>query len=276
MAEHFLFRAGSARLAGKVSEIFRPNGSVSRISELLVYVAWVIVAVVLWMTIKIPFVPQLQDVLATFPDLWARQGLAYYALLSTRLNVEALVISTVLSLGICYLYPLSAARPVIAFVAKLRFLGLSSLFVFLIMLLGANHKTKLIMLVFWETVFFVTSMRDVVHSIPKERYDHARTQGMSEWRAIYDVVVLGTFDQALDIMRSVAAIGWGMVPMVESVVQSEGGLGIMLLRQNKHFKLEELVAISIVIVVIGILTDSAIKLLKRLVCRHAELRLERR
>ena len=65
---------------------------------------------------------------------------------------------------------------------------------------------------------------------------------MSEWRAVWEVVVLGTADKAFDVLRQNAAIGWMMLTMVEGIARAEGGVGAMLLNQSKHFHLAEVFA----------------------------------
>jgi NitT/TauT family transport system permease protein len=132
------------------------------------------------------------------------------------------------------------------------------------------------LLVFGMTVFFVTSMVDVVASIPRDTFDHARTLRMGEWRATWEVVVRGTADKAMEVLRQNAAIGWMMLTMVEGISRAEGGVGAMLLNQNKHFHLPEVFAIQILILTVGILQDYALGGLKRLLFPYAELTLERR
>ena len=167
-------------------------------------------------------------------------------------------------------------RPIVSAIAKGRFLGLIGLtFVFTLMV-GGGRPLKLALLVFGMTVFFVTSMAAVVAEIPKSAFDHARTLRMTEWQVVWDVVIRGTLDKAIEALRQNAAIGWMMLTMVEGIARSEGGVGAMLLNQNKHFHLAEVFAIQILILLVGLLQDYGIGILKRLICPWAELTLERR
>jgi len=125
-------------------------------------------------------------------------------------------------------------------------------------------------------VFFVTSMAAIVAEIPKDRFDHARTLRMSEWRVVWEVVILGTADQAIEVLRQNAAIGWMMLTMVEGISRAEGGIGAMLLNQNKHFRLAEVFAIQLVILTVGLGQDYGIGILKRMICPYSEIRLERK
>src|SRR5437763_17101161 len=132
------------------------------------------------------------------------------------------------------------------------------------------------MLVFAMTVFFVTSMAAVIVQIPKGTFDHARTLRMSEWRVVWEVVILGTADKAFEVLRQNAAMGWMMLTMVEGISRAEGGVGAMLLNQSKHFRLAEVFAIQIVVLLVGMTQDYAIGLARRLVCPYADLTMEKR
>jgi len=67
-----------------------------------------------------------------------------------------------------------------------------------------------------------------------------------------------------------------MLTMVEGISRSEGGVGAMLLNQNKHFHLSAVFAIQISILVLGLGQDYVIGLLRRVFCPYAALTLERK
>jgi NitT/TauT family transport system permease protein len=64
--------------------------------------------------------------------------------------------------------------------------------------------------------------------------------------------------------------------MVEGISRAEGGLGAMILNQNKHFKLAEVYAILLVILVVGLLLDYAVGILTRVLCPYVEMERVRR
>ena len=158
-------------------------------------------------------------------------------------------------------------------ISKGRFIGLTGLTFLFTLIFGGGHPLKISLLVFGMTVFFVTSMASVVASIPKEKFDYARSLRMGEWQVVWEVVVLGTFDQAIEVLRQNAAMGWMMLTMVESISRSE--VGAMLLNQNKHFHLAEVFAIQLLILVLGMTQDYGIGIAKQLLCPYSALTLER-
>ena len=99
---------------------------------------------------------------------------------------------------------------------------------------------------------------------------------MGEWRVVYEVVIVGQSDKAFEVLRQNAAMGWMMLTMVEGISRSEGGVGAMLLNQNKHFHLSAVFAIQLTILLLGLGQDYMIGLLRRVFCPYADLTLERK
>lgn len=255
---------------------FMPNRALSGSAMGLIVAFQVVVALLLWSTSKFEVLPRPLEVLQALQNLWMTQGLGPELFTSFQVNLEALAVSTVISLLLSYLTVLPFFRPIAAALSKGRFLSLVGFTFVFTLLVGGGHALKLWLLVFGMSVFYITSMAAVIAQIPKSTFDHARTLRMSEWRVVWEVVVLGTVDQAFEVMRQNAAIGWMMLTMVEGISRSEGGIGAMLLNQSKHFHLAEVFAIQFLILVVGMFQDYAIGGLRRMVCPYADLTLERK
>src|SRR6185295_17765064 len=212
-------------------------------------------ALLFWWQSPFPLLPRPGEVWAAFRSLWFNDGLGRELFTSFTLNLEALALTLVVSLVLSYLTVLPVFRPITTAVSKGRFLSLIGLTLVFTLLVGGGHRLKVSLLLFSMTVFFVTSMAAVVQEIPREKFDYARTLRMGEWRVVWEVVVLGTADQALEVLRQNAAIGWMMLTMVEGISRSEGGVGALLLNQDKHFRLPQVFAIQITILVLGLFQD---------------------
>ena len=144
------------------------------------------------------------------------------------------------------------------------------------LMFGGGHYLKVALLVFGMSVFFVTSMASIVASIPKERFDHARTLRMNEWRILWEVVVLDTLAEAWECMRQNAAIGWMMLTMVEGLSRSEGGIGVLLLSQNKFFKLDGIAAIQLTVLLLALFQDTFLGLAQKFLFPYYALDKERK
>lgn len=253
-----------------------PNRTVSTSAFRLLVIGQVVFFLIVWFRSPFEVLPRPDEVFRALGELWKEQGLGQDLIASFKLNVHALLWMLVIGLSLSYLTVVPFFRPIAAAVGKGRFLSLTGFSLIFTLITGGGYQLKLWILVFGMTVFFVTSMAEVVAAIPRDSFDHARSLRMSEWRTVYEVVVLGTADKAFEVLRQNAAIGWLMLTLVEGVVRNEGGLGAALLNQQKQFHIENVFAIQLLILIVGLILDALIGGLRRLVCPYADLRLERR
>jgi NitT/TauT family transport system permease protein len=120
-------------------------------------------------------------------------------------------------------------------------------------------------------VFMVTGLLAEIHAMPMEQIDHCRTLGMKDWRITGEIVLLGKADVTLDLVRQNAAVGWTLLTLVEGMTRSEGGIGAMLLNQNRYFLLAGVFAIQITILLYGLGQDVFLAFLKDAICPHSRL-----
>lgn len=254
-----------------VLHAFTPSGVVSKPAVQAIVLVQVVCIALLWIFSPFVFLPTPREVGVAFSVLWM-EGLPTELITSFTLNVQAVAIATVVSLLLAYATVMPFFRPLIAVVSKLRFLSMVGLTFFFTLMAHSGHELKLYLLVFSVSVFFVTGMADVIVAIPKEQYDLARTLRFSSWRTVYEVVILGQADKVWDVLRQNAAIGWAYLTMVEGMSRSEGGIGALLLNQNKHFHLAAVFAIQLCVLALGLAQDYGLGALKQLVCPYASLR----
>lgn len=255
----------------RLREVLLPNRAVDTATMAAIVAFWAAVALGAWLLSPFETLPGPVEVVGALRTLWWEHGMGPELFTTIGLIGEALLLTTLLSLGLSYLTVVPFFRPLIAAVSKLRFLGLTGLVVPFTLMAGGGHTLKVALLTFGMTTFFVTAMSQVVLEIPREAYDHMRVLGASEARIVWEVVIRGTLDKALDVLRQNLAIGWAMITMVEGISRAEGGLGAMILNQNKHFHLAEVFAILFLILGVGLVLDYSAGLLARLVCPWAHL-----
>jgi NitT/TauT family transport system permease protein len=256
-------------------ELLAPNRVISKKTIRWLVGFQLLMLLSIWFFSPTVFLPKPKEVFQALSEMWFA-GLGGELITSFLLNLEAIAISAILSLLLAYLTVIPFFRPIVALLSKLRFLSMVGLTFFFTLMATTGHELKLFLLVFSVSVFFVTGMAEVVASIPKEKFDLARTLRMGEWRVVYEVIVLGQADKAFEVLRQNAAMGWMMLTMVEGISRSEGGVGAMLLNQNKHFHLSAVFAIQLTILLLGLGQDYAIGLLRNIFCPYADLTLERK
>ncbi len=254
----------------------KPNRVVDPATALMLVGFWVGAMLLLWVTSPFASLPTPREVWKALGDLWWQHGMGPELFTTIKLIFHALFLTVTISMALSYATVIAAFRPLVAATSKLRFLGLTGLVFPFTLLTGGGYSLKVALLTFGMATFFVTSMAQIIIEIPREQFDHMRVLGAGEGRILWEVVVLGTLDKALDVMRQNVAMGWAMITMVEGISRAEGGIGAMILNQNKHFKLAEVYAILLVILVLGLLMDYGMGLLTDLLCPYSRLERVRR
>lgn len=251
-----------------------PNGKVAKGTVWKIAIGQIIFLATVWFLRPPTIIPSPSEVLAAWADL-LRNGLLVELQTSFLTNLEALGLATVISLGVSYLTVIPAMRPIATAMASARNFGVTGFVVIFTVALGAGHGLRIGLLSFCIVPFFVASMSSVVASIPREEWDHARVLRMKGWRAVWEIVILGKADQALEALRQNAAMGWMVLTMVEGLSRSEGGLGVMMLDENKHFRLAAVFAIQATIFAVGVAQDASLAWLRRTLCPYADIEKER-
>lgn len=258
-------KSSSSGLSASIKAAFTPNAISSKTTVRTI--GLISAAIVLtWWSVGAPrVIPTPMQIVQSFADLVQNQGLLGELATSIILNIESIGAATVASLLLAYLTVLAGFKPSVAFVTKMRFLSLTGL-TFVFGMYAGGHALKVWMLAFSMTTFFATSTVAVIAEIPQEEWDDARTLRMTPWQAAIEVAVFGTFDKMLEALRQNAAIAWMMLTTVEGIIRTEGGIGTLLLNENRHFRMDAVFAIQATIMIVGLLQDWFIGWLRKQIC----------
>lgn len=230
---------------------------------------WAGALVLAWAASPAATLPGPREVWTALGDLWWRGGLGPELFTTLKLVGVASLITVVVSFLIAYASVIPIVRPLALGISKLRFLGLTGLVFPFTLATGGGFRLKVALLVFGMTTFLATSLVRIVQEVPRSQLDYVRSLGASESRVMWEAVVRGTLDRAIDAVRQNVAMGWSMITMVEGIARSDGGVGALLLAENKHFRLAEVYAVLVVIFVVGALLDVAIGAFGRVACPYA-------
>lgn len=251
--------------------LFSPNRHLAKRTFLLLCLAQGALAVLWWTFGTSPVVPKPLEIIKALGELAGDSDFFTDLATSTWLACQSVAITFVISLGLVYASVLPFFRPLAQLISKARFLSLVGLSFLFTLALSGGHGLKVSLLVFGMTVFYVTALLDVLDSIPRHEFNHARTLGLGEWGVVREVVILGRLDQAFELLRQNFAIAWMMLTMVEGISRAEGGIGALLLNQNKHLRLDSVFAIQISIFAIGILLDAVLGWARRFLFPYSVL-----
>jgi NitT/TauT family transport system permease protein len=254
-----------------VSDLLNPNKLIKRNIQRYIVLSWVFLTLLIWIFSPFIFLPKPGEIWAALQDLWTYDNLATELMTSVMLNLEAIGVATIVSLGLAYLNTINVFKPMVSTFGRFRFLSMVGLSFFFTIITTSGHQLKLSVLAFSISVFFVTGACDVIASIPSEQYDLAHTLRMGSWKTLYEVVILGQMDQMFVVLRQNAAMGFMFLTMVESMDRSGGGIGSLLLNSQKHFHMASIFAIQIVILFTGLLQDKLITFGRKTFCPYADL-----
>lgn len=247
--------------------ILTPNEHINETSTWAVRAGWLAGFILLWEAVRPQTLPSTLEIIQAFPELFDN-GAAQAIMASLSVNVQALLLSMLFSLGLAYISVVPLLAPLVSGLSKLRFVSPAALLFTLTALTHSGHELKMTVMTMGISVFFLTTMAGVVAAIPKEKFDHARTLRMTEWEIVWYVIVRGTWDQAMVAVRENAAMGWAMLMMVEGLVRAEGGIGKLILDENKHLNLATVHAAVICIIVVGLAQDFVLAQLREVLCPY--------
>ena len=165
-----------------LKDAFLPNRAIDRSVSLALIALWAGLALLVWTLSPWETLPGPGEVWTALTSLWWDHGMGPELFTTLGLIAHALFLTIVISLVLSY-----------ATVAT-----------------GGGYNLKVALLTFGMSTFFVTAMASEVMSIPRERFEYMRVLGASEGRILLEVVILGTLDKALDVLRQNLAIGWAM------------------------------------------------------------------
>lgn len=262
----------------KIKTLFTPFAKPDR-SSILVMVGIQLILFITWWFIAAPdIIPNPIEILNAFGQLTSERDLLGELFTSAWLCVKAMFIATAIGLVLSYSVVIPFFRPfVIYIVSQARFLTLVGFGFIILLYTHTAEEYKTALLIFGILPYFVTGMASEVDSMEWQKYSYARTLRMSNWQALYHVVIRGMLHRALEILRQNFAIAWMMITMVESANRENGGIGALLVDQNRFAgNFNGVFAIQFAILLMGILIHVLIGIISRKLFPYAYMKLNKK
>lgn len=254
------------RIGLDLLKAFSPNVSMNPMAYGIMVMFQLLIGYYFWVNSS-EVIPRPMEILGALPKVM-ENGLLAEIWVSTKLALHAILISFLITAIVVYGTVLPWFRPMSFLFTKFRYMttmGLSFLFT---VITGGGYDLKLYLMVYGVTVFFITTMAQSIKDIHSDEYKYSRSLRMNEWQVSFYTVVWGRLEALMEGLRQNFAICWMMLTMVEGLVRSEGGIGTVLLNDNKHMALDNIFAIQLVLLFIGIVGDYLLGVLKYIVCPH--------
>ena len=248
--------------------MFKPFSSISNKTFLAIAVAEAALFLIIWLLSSFSLVPTPVEIIGAWHKLASQDGMLIELWASSKTLAKSIVLTSLISFGAAFLATSAVFKPVVTWMTALRFLGFAGITFFFTMWSDDGSTLKMMMLTFGMSVFMLTTALSIVNSVTQEQVDYARTLGLDGWQITWEIVVRGKLDETLDAIRQNAAIGWVMLSMVEGLVRSEGGIGLLLLTNSKFLNLNAIFAIQFTILAYGLAQDFFLRWLRTVVCPY--------
>lgn len=144
----------------------------------------------------------------------------------------------------------------------LRYIPASALTPLMMLWLGVDEAPKIALIVAGTVFFNILMVADVARAVPRELINAAATLGASRRRIILRVVLPHSWPGIVDVARINLAAGWLMLVVAELLAADEG-LAVRVARATRFVNFDVMFAVLIVFGVIGMLSDLALRGLRR-------------
>ncbi|MCU0429344.1 MAG: hypothetical protein MUF42_05170 [Cytophagaceae bacterium] len=257
--------------------LVQPFHTLNKKAMLALIVGETAIALLLWQLSGSELIPRPTDIMKSFfTMLHSNPEFMENIIISLSLSFQGMGISLILALFISYLSLIPLFSPIANFIIKCRYLTLAGLnFTFIVLLPNDPHLLKISLLLFGIVPFFVTSFLSILDGINTQEYDLCKTLRMNSWQTMWEVVIVGRIDQALEVMRQNFAISWIMITTVEGLQMSGGGLGTMVVKSSRFIDLGTIYAILLTIFFLGVFFDYILGVIRHWLFPYTKLQIRK-
>ena len=204
--------------------------------------------------------PSPTEVLRAFPVLHFEEALVRSALRSLyRVSMGfALAAAVAIPLGIVMGTFPAVKHFFTPLVDPLRFLPISALVPLFIVWFGIDEMQKIVFLFVGIFVYMLPLVVEAVEGVEEVYLQTATTLGASPGQLVRHVLIPGSMPAIGEALRVMNGIGWTYVIMAE-VVNAQYGLGYLITTAGKRSHVDQIFALVLVILFIGVVTDWMIR-----------------
>ncbi len=267
------------RPSSGLARLFTLGGRI-RTAEFLLIAALVFAVLgVLWFLstaaglVRPLFLPSPGQVVSRLSELWASGQLLADMSISIYRITLGFLISTVIALPIGILIGSyrgweAAIEPFVDFI---RYMPVVAFVPLTILWTGTGDAQKFL-IIFIGTFFQqVLLVMDNVKSVPRDFINLGRTLEMPEWRILRGIVLPSAMPAIWDSMR--ISLGWAWTWLVVAeLVAATSGLGYRITTAQRFFQTDLIFGYLLILGILGLLTDQAMKYAGRRLFRYLEVR----
>jgi NitT/TauT family transport system permease protein len=144
----------------------------------------------------------------------------------------------------------------------LRFLPISALVPLTIVWFGIEESQKIMFLFMGTVVYLLPLVVQAVEEVDDVYLQTATTLGATRGQIVRHVLIPGSLPALGEALRVMNGIGWTYVIMAE-VINARYGLGALITVAGKRSHVDQIFALVIVILVIGVVSDQIIRFVNK-------------
>jgi NitT/TauT family transport system permease protein len=204
--------------------------------------------------------PSPTEVLQAFPRLHFEEALVRSAGWSFYRVTMGFVLAALVAIPLGIL--MGTFPPIRHFCAPvldpMRFLPISALVPLTIVWFGIEERQKIAFLFMGIVVYLLPLVVEAVEKVDEVYLQTATTLGATKWQMVSQVLIPGSLPAIAEALRVINGIGWTYVILAE-VINAPYGLGALITVAAKRSHVDQIFALVLVILVIGVVTDMAIR-----------------
>jgi NitT/TauT family transport system permease protein len=208
--------------------------------------------------------PTPTDVLRAFPVLHFEEALVRSAFMSFYRVMGGFLLAAVVAIPLGLL--MGTFPPVKHFFSPildpLRFLPISALVPLFIVWFGIGDLQKIVFLFVGTIVYLLPLVVEAVDIVDEVYLQTATTLGATRSQLVWSVLVPGSLPAIGEALRVMNGIGWTYVILAE-VINAQYGLGALINVAGKRSHIDQIFALVLVILLIGVVSDWIIQRINR-------------
>jgi len=151
----------------------------------------------------------------------------------------------------------------------LRYIPASALTPLFLLWLGIDESPKIALIVMGTVFFNILMIADVARAVPQDLVNASYTLGAGRLTVLRRVILPHSYPGIIDVARINLAAAWLMLVVAE-LLAAEEGLAFRVVRAQRFRNVDTMFAVLIVFGLIGIVSDLALRALRRRTAPWAE------
>lgn len=144
----------------------------------------------------------------------------------------------------------------------LRYIPATALVPLMLFWLGIDETPKITLIVLGSVFFNLLMVADVARAVPREVISASYTLGAGRLTVLRRVVLPHSLPGIIDVARINLAAAWSILVVAE-LLAAEEGLAFRIVRAQRFRQIDEMFAILIIFGIIGVVSDLALRALRR-------------